>query len=77
MIGDEHDEATFEMMLEAAAAITEMARTRPAEASAMLEQAQHLVELAEQIRSDWERRRNVNPLHDRPAFSPSGRSGTY
>jgi len=62
MIGDDHDEVTFEKMLEAAAAIKEMAQTRPAEAPAMLEQARHLIELAEQIRSDWLRRQNLGPL---------------
>jgi len=62
MIGDDHDEVTFAKMLEAAAAIKEMARTRPAEAPAMLEQARHLIELAEQIRSDWLRRQNSGPL---------------
>ncbi|HZS83810.1 MAG TPA: hypothetical protein VFA50_13125 [Stellaceae bacterium] len=62
MTDDDHDELTFGKMLEAAAAIKDMARTRPAEASAMLEQAQHLIELAEQIRSDWLRRQGEDPV---------------
>jgi hypothetical protein len=56
MISDDHDIQTSGKMLEAAAAIKDMARDRPAEAPAMLEQAQHLIELAEQIENDWLRR---------------------
>jgi hypothetical protein len=59
MSDDEQDETTFGKILEAAQEIEDMARVRPAEAPAMLEQARHLVELAEQMRRDWLRRRGV------------------
>ena len=59
MIDDEQDEATFEKILGAAEEIKDMARVRPEDAPAMLEQARHLVELAEQIKSDWLRRQST------------------
>ena len=59
MIDDEQDEATFEKILGAAEEIKDMARVRPADAPAMLEQARHLIELAEQIKSDWLRRQST------------------
>jgi hypothetical protein len=52
----DEDEATFEKILEAADRIQDMAQSRPADAPAMLERAQYLRELAEQIRRDRERR---------------------
>ena len=63
MIDDEQDEAIYEKILAAAEQIKEMARNRPAEAPAMIEQARHLTELAEQIRSDWLRRLSSVPPH--------------
>jgi len=62
MVGHDQDEETLGKMLEAAAEIKNMARSRPAEAPAMLEQAEHLIELVEQIRSDWLRRRSDDRL---------------
>lgn len=59
MIDDEQDEVTFEKILEAAKEIKDMARVRPAEAPAMLEQARHLVEIAQQIKSDLLRRQTL------------------
>ena len=40
--------------------IKEMARVRPENAPALLEQARHLIELAEQIRNDWLRRQGTS-----------------
>jgi hypothetical protein len=59
MIEDEQDEATFTKILGAAEEIKDMARVRPSEAPEMLEQARHLMELAEQIKSDLLRRRGT------------------
>ncbi len=59
MIDDGQDEAAAEKILGAAEEIKDMARVRPADAPAMLEQARHLIELAEQIRSDWLRRQST------------------
>jgi hypothetical protein len=59
MTDNEQDEATFEKILGAAEEIKDMARIRPADAPAMLEQARHLIELAEQIKSDWQRRQTI------------------
>jgi hypothetical protein len=56
MIADEYDEAAYEKILAAAEEIRAMARHRPAQATAMFEQARHLFELAEQIRIDCQRR---------------------
>jgi hypothetical protein len=80
MVSHDEDEETLGKMLEAAAEIKNMARSRPAEAPAMLEQAQHLIELAEQIRSDWLRRRNDSRLDAASALGADRRgraSGTY
>ena len=60
MTEDELDEATVEKMRCAAEEIKEMARVRPENAPALLEQARHLIELAEQIRNDWLRRRGTS-----------------
>jgi hypothetical protein len=60
MTEDELDEATVEKMRCAAEEIKEMARIRPENAAALLEQARHLIELAEQIRNDWLRRRGTS-----------------
>src|SRR5689334_20854146 len=76
MVSHDQDEETLGKMLEAAAEIKNMARSRPAEAPAMLEQAQHLIELAEQIRSDWLRRRSDDGLDAGSALgvAPRGRA---
>ncbi|MBV9521619.1 MAG: hypothetical protein JO010_02425 [Alphaproteobacteria bacterium] len=60
-------------MLEAAAAIKDMARSRPSEAPAMLKQAQHLVELAEQIRTDWLSRKNEERVRAIASLAPERR----
>src|SRR5438105_4795472 len=59
MTEDELDEATVEKMRCAADEIKDMARARPENAPALLEQARHLIELAEQIRNDWLRRQGA------------------
>jgi hypothetical protein len=59
MIEDEQDEATFAKILDAAEEIKDMARVRPSQAPEMLAQARHLMELAEQIKSDLLRRRGL------------------
>jgi hypothetical protein len=56
MKNDEHDEVSYEKILEAAREIRFMAESRPAEASTLLAQARRLMDLAEQIRSDCQRR---------------------
>jgi hypothetical protein len=56
MRNDEHDEVSYEKILEAAHEIRFMAESRPGEASALLAQAHRLMALAEQIRSDSLRR---------------------
>jgi hypothetical protein len=56
MIAEEYDEVAYAKILAAAEEIRAMARHRPAQATAMFEQARHLFELAEQIRIDWQRR---------------------
>jgi hypothetical protein len=61
MLADEYDEAAYAKILAAAEEIRAMARLRPAQAGAMFEQARHLFELAEQIRTDWQRRRDAEP----------------
>ena len=43
MIADEYDEAAYAKILAAAEEIRAMARQRPAEATAMFEQARHLI----------------------------------
>lgn len=58
MRNDEQDKVSYEKILEAANEIRFMAESRPAEASALLAQAHRLTDLAEQIRSDWLRRRD-------------------
>lgn len=55
MIADEYDEAAYAKILAAAEEIRAMAHHRPTQATAMFEQARHLFELAEQIRTDWQR----------------------
>jgi hypothetical protein len=67
MIEDEQDEATFTKILGAAEEIKDMARIRPSQAPEMLEQARHLMELAEQIKNDLLRRRRMEQ-----AFSNAG-----
>jgi hypothetical protein len=62
MTEDELDEATFEKIRCAAEEIKDMARVRPENAPAMLAQAHHLIELAEQIRTDRLRRQGIG-LH--------------
>jgi len=64
MTDNEQDEATFEKILGAAEEIKDMARIRPEDAPAMLEQARHLIELAEQIKSDWLRRQSTEATLD-------------
>jgi hypothetical protein len=68
MIDDERDEASYEKIMEAAEEIRGMARIHPDQASVMLAQAKHLMELAEQIRSDWLR------LHQGQGTLPKARS---
>ena len=59
MSEDDQDQITSNKILEAAAEIKDMARDRPAEAAQMLERANYLADLAEQIRRDWQQRRGV------------------
>lgn len=47
------DITASEKLLEAVDRIRDMARERPEEAAAMLERAQYLAELAQQIKNDW------------------------
>jgi ribonuclease HI len=47
------DAENIEKILEAAQQIERMAKSRPDQAKQMLEQAHHLIELAEQIKRDW------------------------
>jgi hypothetical protein len=56
MVDEDQDAVAFEKIFEAAERITDMARSRPAEAQRLLERAQYLRDLAEQIRADWQRR---------------------
>ena len=49
----ELDAENVEKILEAAQQIERMAKSRPDQAKQMLEQAHHLIELAEQIQRDW------------------------
>ena len=56
MVDEDQDAVAYEKIFEAAERIADMARTRPAEAQRLLERAQYLRELAEQIRQDWQRR---------------------
>jgi hypothetical protein len=76
MTEDELDEVTLQKILGAAEEIKGMAKIRPADAPAMLEQARHLTELAEQIRSDWLRRRNSEEPLDRPNTLFAGQGST-
>jgi inosine/xanthosine triphosphate pyrophosphatase family protein len=56
MVDEDQDAVAYEKIFEAAERIADMAQTRPAEAQRLLERAQYLRNLAEQIRQDWQRR---------------------
>lgn len=56
MVDEEQDASAYEKIFEAAERIADMARARPEEASRLLERAQYLRGLAEQIRQDSQRR---------------------
>jgi hypothetical protein len=56
MVEEEQDAFAYEKIFEAAERIADMAQTRPDEADRLLERAQYLRDLAEQIRQDTQRR---------------------
>ena len=56
MVDEEQDAFAYEKIFEAAERIADMARARPADAQKLLERAQYLRDLAEQIRQDSQRR---------------------
>ena len=56
MVDEEQDAFAYEKIFEAAERIADMARARPADAQNLLERAQYLRDLAEQIRQDSQRR---------------------
>jgi hypothetical protein len=56
MVDEEQDAFAYEKIFEAAERIADMARARPADAQRLLERAQYLRDLAEQIRQDTQRR---------------------
>jgi len=58
-----------EKILEAVDRIRDMASTRPEEAAALLERAQYLAELAQQIKDDWAQRWTPAPASTAPAVS--------
>ena len=56
MIEADRDVGASEKILEAVDRIRDMARDRPEEAALMLERAEYLAELAQQIKNDWAQR---------------------
>jgi len=64
------DAENIEKILEAAQQIERMAKSRPDQAKQMLEQAHHLIELAEQIKRDWLNRFATLPRYGRRCSGP-------